>query len=212
MIKNTLLGGTDWTNGTVLDADDLNDTFDATYDQLRGTVKYDEYNDDTEYSQSDGMTTKITRVLTVNSSKALITGVSLNFETKNQTNGAPVDILIRITWTDEAGDSRTRFAVCQTGNQYNAIGGAIYYNATESNSYTQYHRFASFGTAQVTNLASTINDNKNAGYTLTTGATEYTIEVMIAGNSPSSAAFIRNTTMRVYWEEATEQAGALAAP
>jgi len=33
-IKNGNLGGSDWTNGEVLFAEDLNDTFDATYDGL----------------------------------------------------------------------------------------------------------------------------------------------------------------------------------
>jgi len=39
-IKNTLLGGTDWTDGQVLYSEDLNDTFDAAATEIEKKIEY----------------------------------------------------------------------------------------------------------------------------------------------------------------------------
>lgn len=208
-IVNTLLGGSDTSDNDILTHTNLNDTFNATYNLLRGTVRFAESTVATEYSQGDTMTAKITKTLTVNSTSDLILGVDLDFETKSQSAGA-VDIMVKVAWTDEASDARVRNAVCQLGNQYvAAAGGAIFYSASGPGAYTRYQRSASFNDVHVTALNSTGADEIKTGTTLTSGATEYVITVLIGGNN-GNVAYIQNTTLRVYWIEAIADATALA--
>ncbi len=199
-IKNTLMGGTDWNNGEVLDADDQNDTFDAA--TIRGLLIDSSATDATTYTHTGNTTFNLEKTFTFtpSSSNNMILGYKIQADLK--TTGAAVGVAdVEVTPASGNTSGVTFYATTSIDTQSASFVTLTMYSMGFSTVKAQ------AGSGQIPRLAQdnaseiVIDQNSTAsgGLTFLTGGSSYAFKIYLRTSSAGETVSMTNIIVTVYY-------------
>ena len=208
-IKNTNLGGTDWIDGAVLEAADLNDTFDATFSYF-GIQSSSGAEDTAEYSATaDNLSTAWTDL-----------GYSKTFTPPLGTNNMLVGIKLKFDYKSSSGDHALAYKAILTNNTnaattdlthdkvetYNGskVEKRILLSGKTSTSYAEATTYISFLNLSDEDAADRFGESSTLSTAAIYGGATYTIKFYVAREEDAGGddidGYITDITPTIYWQ------------
>ena len=208
-IKNTDLGGTDWIDGAVLEAADLNDTFDATFSYF-GIQSSSGAEDTAEYSATaDNLSTAWTDL-----------GYSKTFTPPLGTNNMLVGIKLKFDYKSSSGDHALAYKAILTNNTTSATADVtvgvvdiysgeygkkgVLLSGKTSTSYAEATAYAFLLDFATWDQATAYNEFSTSDISALIGGATYTLKFYVAreenGGTDDVDGYIKDITPTIYWQ------------